>query len=292
MKYFKIDAKRNAPRYYINRKTFENVTACKKPFEQRTANGKISQYGICPSCLNPIQIIGLSHGIKVSPYGKHTGKSIDGLPEWHKQKYIYCPYASCNEYIQPDDAELYEDIDQSIIELYELLREQFDRVVYIIQNELHIRCSGRFWKDALQSYVINRVYCYPWLSEVNLPYIFAYRGMQHMRCYGQQFENNTELYKSLSALECVKFEQTSEQSGYSLLKNREGCFANLIFRFAGHRQYAIDGEILNETMMFFIDNADNGQVVYECMISFDETYFINMINSKIDIAEINVTVVK
>lgn len=57
-------------------------------------NRTISQYGICPSCLNPVQLIGIAKQIKVIPYGKHTGKDILGFPKWNYIKYEYCPYAS------------------------------------------------------------------------------------------------------------------------------------------------------------------------------------------------------
>lgn len=64
MKYFKIKANRVAPRYEITPKTFEEVTNHKYPFEQKNADQIISQFGICPSCLNPIQLIGISKEIK------------------------------------------------------------------------------------------------------------------------------------------------------------------------------------------------------------------------------------
>ena len=280
MKYFKVQADRRAQRYHIDKKTFDEITERKRPFEQRNINGKISQYAICPSCLNPIQLIGLSHEIRVSPHGKHTGKDINGLPEWKQRKYEYCPFARHNEYIPPNDDDLLEEIDQSVIDLYDILKEQFDKVVYVVQKELHIRCSERFWTDALQAYLVNRVYLYPWLSEANLPYIFAYRGMQHMRCFGQQFEEGSEIYNALSNLQSVRLERLNENSGYFVLRNENGHFINLIFRFTNHCQNAVEGESLNESMMFYIDNADTGQVVYEQRISFSETFFTNIINSE------------
>lgn len=280
MKYFKIQATRNAARYKIDNKIFDNVTQRKLPFEQRNSQGKLSQYAICPSCLNSIQLIGLSHEIKVSPHGKHTGKNIAGLPQWNAQRYKYCPFASHKEYQKPNDEELLQEVDQSVIELYDLMRSQFDKVVYVIQNTLHIKCSDNFWANALQSYIINRVYLYPWLSEVNLPYIFAYRGMQHMRCFGQQFEIDSEIYNALAKLKNVKFEKTNINSQYAILRNSYGCYLNLLFRFSDHQQNAVCGEQLIETMMFCVDDADNGKTVFEQKISFDETYFMNTVRSK------------
>ena len=161
MKYFKTEASRKAERHIITKDSFELYTNSKYPFEQRTSKGTLSQYGICPSCLNPIQLIGISHEIKVSPHGKHTGKDIIGLPKWEHQRYIYCPYAKNSEYIAPNEQDMLPDIDENIVELYDLVREQFDRVVYVIENVLNIKCSPFFWRKALQLYVNNHVYCYP-----------------------------------------------------------------------------------------------------------------------------------
>ena len=76
MKHFKVKASRYAERYEITRENFERVTGCKEPFEQIKDTGRASQYAICPSCLNPIQIIGLVQEIKSKPYGRHSGKIL------------------------------------------------------------------------------------------------------------------------------------------------------------------------------------------------------------------------
>lgn len=62
MKYFKIRAARTAKRYKITPFEFLEITKRKFPFEQVTEHEKLSQYGICPSCLNPIQLIGVVKG--------------------------------------------------------------------------------------------------------------------------------------------------------------------------------------------------------------------------------------
>ena len=85
MKYFKTQATRAAKRYKITPYEFSETTERKFPFEQINEQGRISQYGICPSCLNPIQLIGVVKEIKGNPYGKHTGKNIKGLPAWNQR---------------------------------------------------------------------------------------------------------------------------------------------------------------------------------------------------------------
>ena len=66
-----------------------------------------------------------------------------------------------------------------------MLIANFDRVEYILFKELGLSFSSRFLKESIKQYYNNQAYLYPALTEVNLPYIFAYRGMTHNGIYGQ-----------------------------------------------------------------------------------------------------------
>ena len=241
-------------------------------------------YGICPSCLNPIRLIGLECESKQRPYGKHAGETIQGLPVWKKQRYEYCPFASKNDRRAPNEDDLLPEIDDGVIELYELLRKEFDRVVYLLQKELHIRCSDVFWRRALHQFVVNRVYCYPWLTESNLPYIFALRGLQQSNCYGQKFEVDTDLYRALGNHPAVQFEDVRTHTDeidpkYKRLRQKQGRFLKLVFRLTEHKQIAEDGHTLKETMKFCVDDNLTGQTIHEETIEFDESYFTNLISA-------------
>ena len=278
MKYFKTEATRTAPRYEITPKIFEKITGHKHPFEQVNSNLTISQYGICPSCLNPIQLIGIAKQIKVRPYGKHTGKDVSGLPKWNHITYEYCPYASKNDRRNPTEEELLPEITKNVIELYELLKSQFDRVVYIISQELDIGCSLSLWRKALKQYLVNEVYCYPWLTEANLPYIFAYRGMQHQSVYGQQFAIGSDLFNALKKHRYVSFVSVDNNDDKYMRLVSDGGFLNLHFRFTEHTQRAVSGEELDESMLFCIDDLANNQTIFQKTISFSENYFMNVVN--------------
>lgn len=277
MKYFKIKKRRIADRYEITKETFLNVTNKKYPFEQTNSQGKIVQYGICPSCLNSIQLIGITRELKVKPYGKHTGKTINGFPSLQQRKYEFCPFAAKNEHRNPNDNERSPEIDESVIELYNLLKNQLDRVVYVVSRELGIRASTVFWRNVLRQYLVNEVYCYPWLTESNLPYIFAYFGMTHHRAYKQKIRIGTDLYNNLHNYKGVKFEK--EENGYAQLVNEKGFFLNLEFRFTNHVHKVIEGETLVESMLFCVDDITTGKTIHEQHIEFNETYFMNLIKS-------------
>lgn len=278
MKFFKTKPSAISQRYAISPAEFDEVTERKFPFEQKNTDKRISLYGICPSCLNPIQLVGMSSESKMSPYGKHTGKNVNGLPRWNQKKYEYCPHAAEKSRKQIDENELLPEITDNVIELYNLLRDNFDRVVYVVQKSLDIRCSPKFWKEALKQYLANNAYLYPWLTESNLPYIFALRGMTHNRVFGQRVRIGTELYEKLNKHKYVNMLDVDNQNDdYRIISNKGG-FLNIEFRFAGHQQKAGDGETLVESVRFCIDDLMTGKMVYDKRIEFDETYFMNIVN--------------
>lgn len=280
MKYFKVSASRTAERYLIERDVFEKITKRKYPFVQVNNRGERSQYGICPSCLNPIQLIGISHEIQESPHGRHAGKDIDGLPSWNYQRYKYCPYASFKKRAKPNREEKLEIIDDNIAELYNLLREEFDRVVYVLESGLEIKCSNHFWRKALNQFVVNQDYLYPWLTESNLPYIFAYFGVHLQSAYKQRILVDSEIYNALSICSkicLVKCEKDIANKKYAYLESQQGTYFSPQFRFYSHGQKANEGQPLTETMKFCIDDRDTGKTTFERVVEFDETFFCNLI---------------
>lgn len=279
MKYFKIKASHLAPTYEITKENFESVTLNQPPFEQRGVH--ISQYAICPSCLNPIQIIGLIRKTKVNPYGKHTGKDVDDLAKWNQSKYEFCPYADSKQRREMDDNELLPDITEDIIELYNLLKDNFDKVVYFISKELDIKCSPSFWEKVLDTFLYNRAYCYPWLTENNLPYVLVYSGMRHMNIYNQSFKVDSEIFEELNKHPDIQFVKSSFGEKHKrLISNGE--FLALEFRFYKHRQKGADGEELYESMHFCVDDIkdkSNVIVCFEKEIIFEQHHFMNLVNA-------------
>lgn len=286
MKYFKTKASRTALRYEISSENFSRQTGHKQPFEQRRPDRSLAQYGICPSCLNPIQLIGIDRKIKYTPYGRHAGKDIAGLPKWSLLRYQYCPFAQKNDRRDINEDERLIDITDDVIELYNLLKAQFDRVVYIISCELGIVCTSAFWSRALQQYIASQGYCYPWLTEANLPYIFAYIGMQHSQLLGQRFLVGTDLFQTISKHTNANFICPKDKSGniiensnYRILTNKNG-YLNLQFRFTNHKQRAVQGETLNESMLCCVDDMQTGETIFEKRLEFNENFFMNMVNKK------------
>lgn len=281
MKYFKVKAKRIADRYEIDIANFIKHTENKFPFVQSVSTNKVSQFAICPSCLNPIQLVGIDRKISCSPYGRHTGKNVIGLPKWSYVKYQYCPFADKDDRRKPTDNERLE-VTEDVVELYNLLKTQFDRVIYVIKNELMIDCSPAFWRKALQQFISSNGYCYPWLTDANLPYVFAYIGMQHSLLFGQKFIVNTDLYNVLSRQNNSNFVFLEDKDGNALKNSKyrrlsSNGYMKYHFRFTAHKQKAIEGKSLNETMDFCVDDMRTNTEIYKRCISFDENRFINIV---------------
>jgi hypothetical protein len=125
-------------------------------------------------------------------------------------------------------------------------------------------------------YVADNFYAYPWLSEANLPYMVAYRGMHHQKVYKQRFLVDSEVYKALANHPGVEFEKAYD-SRYEQLANKKGHYLELFFRFTGHTHKVSEGEFLCETMQFCIDDRDTNKTIFQRKIEFDETYFMNIV---------------
>lgn len=281
MKYFKVERSKRANRYIVSYNNFEEKTKNRYPYSQKR-NDRINYYALCPSCLNTIQLIGLSHTTKVSPHGKHTGEDIRGFDTYNYQNYKYCPYAKHSEYVPPNDNDLLNEITETVQELYTLTKEHFDRIIYILQRELQIKFTANFLKNAINQYIANQGYLYPWLSEANLPYIFAYKSMQQMSCFKQSFKVGSKIYEALNNYYGLKFVQfdSEKTNEYQKLEWIEGTWTKPVFRFYKHKQRAIDGKKLQESILFCIDDNNKGETIFQKEIVFDETYFMNLVNSE------------
>ncbi|MDR1703897.1 MAG: hypothetical protein LBS19_04325 [Clostridiales bacterium] len=165
------------------------------------------------------------------------------------------------------------------MELYALLREQFDRVVYVAQKELDVRFSHNFIRKALQQFVNSYGHLYPWASVSNLPWVFCYLGIFRQNLYRQRVRLGSPLY--LAILEnCPAADFLFEGgSGYARLESKEDMYLpRLTFRFTGHEQIARYGEELRETMDMYVDREDKG-VIFHRRLEISELFFANLIRN-------------
>lgn len=287
MKYFKLIPSYIAPRYKINSLMVEKFIKDNRKYV-RVKNNKTSYYAICPSCLNPIKLIGIDINKKYKKelYGKHAGKNIEDLRNWNYDKYLYCPYSKPK--VRPlfdESKDVLLTIDDNVIELYKLLKTQFDRIIYIISEKFDIRCSKNFWESGIKKYLANYGYCYTRLTDANLPLIFAYYALRGGNLFGQSIRIGSDLYNFLKNYKGVRFEFLLNDNEYERLTNIEGEFISLEIFTWSHRVKAITGKELQESIQFCVyDNLrykETKNLIYEKKITFNETYFMNVVNSNV-----------
>lgn len=275
MKYFQTTADPREERKKITWDEFSEHTQRKFPYVQIKENLKPSYYAVCPNCHNPIQLIGLARKTSIAAYGKHAGKTIEGLRPWNQMKYEYCFLGVKGAKRDPDNEEIrFLIIDDEVIALYDLLREQFDRVVYIVSMALGIRATGNFWRQALRRYLVSQAYCYKWLTSANLPYIFADFGLSHAYLWNVKIKKSSQLHEGLKENHNLLV-SSADKNGYCSWKPlNEPLY--LIFRFYNHKYKSSERDNLVEYLQFCIDNEQTGETIFETTLSFDELEFQNI----------------
>lgn len=157
----------------INEENFADATGKTHPFCQKNTAGKESYFAICPLCENPIQIIGLYKQEKdsIRPYGRHCGRSITDLPPYNRDAYLSCPWADPNANYGNKKREPDNPTGQA---LYELMKEQFDRIIYILQQSTGIKISRAYAEELLRFWVANECWRNYDSTFANLPFMLLY----------------------------------------------------------------------------------------------------------------------
>ena len=80
MRKFKLRTGVSNP-YEINAENFEKLTLKQEPYHKVGKDGVPRDFGVCPACDNPIQLIGLYKKLENTdrPYGKHYSRSLSLL---------------------------------------------------------------------------------------------------------------------------------------------------------------------------------------------------------------------
>ena len=256
--------------YPIDVFTFEKNTGKKAPYYQINTNGKYSQFAICPACDNPIQIHSLYKKFENSPrpYGIHAGKAIEGIGHHNVEDYLSCIYANPN-LLQNRNARVPNGNAKSLQNI-ELLKENFDRVVYILEKELEFRISPSLAEKMLVSFLDMEGHLYVGTNFTNLPWMFAYQTVaQNM--FGVFVKETSALYNIL--LQQTKFCIKDGQ----IQKEKE--FFKLDFYFINHRIVRNNETREFEESIDFIV-ANNNLEIFNKKIVVDQTYFYNIIHAE------------
>lgn len=193
--------------YEVDLSNFERLTHNKPPYYQDDPlqGGKPRRFALCPKCGNPVRLYGLyAEEVERSqrPHARHHGSGIEGLAEYDRQEYLHCPYAD------PDSAPAHKkrpaDHPRSSM-LYDLMREQFDRIVYIWGKTTGLKMGTAFAEDQLRQWRADESWRYYIAAPDNLPYLLMY-GKQACPLYGRIIESGSPAHNALARVKHLKLD--------------------------------------------------------------------------------------
>ena len=257
----------------ISEESFTRATRKKKPYYSQSQHGKDAKcFAVCPLCDNPIQIIGLykAHDEGRKPYGRHYPKDIMGLAFYDEEAYYGCYYASPERKKnvvkrKPEHA--------TSLALYNLMREQFDRMIYVLEISTEIKISYAFAEEILTQYLCNEGWLYYETTYANLPWMLIY-AMQAKPLINRWILKGGMLYQFLQE-NCKTVVLKDIPNGKFAKVEAKNGFVDLSFYLCNHK-IAKEGESIKETYKLVI--VENDTIIYERILCVEQDFLKKMIS--------------
>lgn len=265
----------------ISRENFERDTHRKYPWYRDSRTGETVKpcYAVCPGCDNPIQLIGLYKlppNVKV-PYGKHYFSDVPGLANSNREAAEGCLYFK-KKVCQPTDRKA--SINGLPYKALLLLVNEFDRVIYLLEQATQIHFSKNLIGTLLDHYLKRQGYLYSSLNLQNLPWVFAYMT-DSVSLFGQKIVGNSALVTAVT--EQVPQAMISEDGRVIGRVDAKGksAFFELNSCFMNHQaDFDAENQNLNESMVWVVSTTEAGRprTIYQQVIHFEPAYFHNLLN--------------
>lgn len=275
VKIFKLKKETNKT-FPIQLNLFERVTREGTPYYQENKFGKKLQYALCPGCNNPIQIIGLYKHLKhtENPYGRHSPRPVPGFT-YDPDAYEFCPYLLKNTSY---DESLRKEPSPYSCDILKLCIQEFDRVVYILRQDMGFNFSAEFARNMLRTYLKEQGYLYPGSSLRNIPWIVGYLSFSKS-LFGQYLKLESPKCNELRRAIWKNIPEARVTSkGWITRKGSSGY--NLHCFFTNHKISEARDGALRETIRFIIISGRDegpdgitGKEIFEEKITFDHQKF-------------------
>ena len=195
---------------------------------------------------------------------KYKKWSIENLAEYDEEAYFACPYANpgnskANIRRKPDS--------KTATLLYNLLREQFDRIIYILEKTTGIKISEAFAEKLLKSYVVNEGWMYYDSTQDNLPYMLLYAEPAYS-IINRLVEKDSDLYKGILE-NCSTVELQSVNKKYSKVVPKDNRYTEVKFILAEHHNRVEDNHLTEAFSLHIIESND---IVYSQKIEVDPDF--------------------
>ena len=277
VKYFKVEKGARQQEYEVTWDNFVNSTNRKYPFEQTNGHNGKSFYAYCPHCENTVRLVG-AYTNSPRKHAAHTGKTIKGFSEYDYFGYNHCIHASHRPAYNRDARK--QIFDENAKYYYDLTRNNFDRVAYVLRKCLDVYLRDNILLRSLEMFVASQGFLSPYLTKANIPWMICDLGLSGQSAYGQYFKVDSEIYRAVEALPAAIFVD-SDVKGYKKLLSQSGQFLDLKFRFLNHVFETDDDYSFHEYFEFYLDDMVNQEnVIYETRLIVDQHFLINLIDKE------------
>ncbi len=258
----------------IERTTFDHLTDNREPWYVKDGE-KDYQYGVCPCCNNPIRIVGLYRPLPHTdkPYGRHTGKRIEGFPHFDADALEWCPFVKKRK---RSPAATKRKLDDLALQILARVLHQFDRIIYLLQKETGMQWSNRFSGELLDGWLCGEGYLYPGSHLRNIPWMVAYRS-RGISIFGQKIVDDDNLIAAITR----KIPGALIDDSGRITKH--GPFYEIGGVFLGHNVTTGSGD-LKETICFRVhgQRRQHGpafETVYSRTIHINPARFDHLVNT-------------
>ena len=152
---------------------FEKQTCHDYPYYRTNKDKRLSLYALCPECGNPIQIVNMygeemmqnvTH--KVTLYGKHTGRAVEGFPYWNEAEMkncsLYKPSPLGNTEIRTKTKESEE--------IKEIIEKNWRRIKQDIRGIVGVNIPNSVMEHMYEVFMESHAYSYKAVNKYNIPY--------------------------------------------------------------------------------------------------------------------------
>ena len=249
----------------INESNFEAATYQMPPYCINNGE-KRSYHAICPVCDNPITIVGLykKEDSDRKPYGKHHKGTIPKLAVYDEEAYLNCPFShpTLKHHSRRSPTS------KTSHELYKLMHDQFDRVVYIWNKTMPIYLSETFALEQLTLWVVNKEWLNYSVTYFNLSYMLNYTG-QAISLLCRLVKADSELAAFLVKRKEFDLVQSRRRGYFKVVKSNND-WVDLHFHLTNQKYVVVD-DSLHETMELHVVLNKN-KVIYKETIEIDHAF--------------------
>lgn len=279
--------------YDLTKETYKKLTQEREPYVQYFPHNEKNGFAYCPGCNNPIRLVGLYRPIKdgTAAYAKHYEGDVPGIGEYSSYEYMNCKHAVKMRGVCPKE-ERNPEITRNAKNIYSTIREYLDKAIYILKESTGISFTKVMIEKMLNDYMYSSGYLYPLHTINNIPWMLMYLSDYSVDLYGKCICIDSELYKNLSKIDCLRFDDITFNDGdsdykkafakkYRILKSKEYTEVSVLFQ--KHHREKISEDQVAEYIDMTIAYRHNGKSdwIYDStiIITIDDKWFQKIIHS-------------